>query len=173
MSRSRETPVNIGGGIGGQGAFVAAFGCGPSGPHNFAFDSYFRGIWRRRIFLWETALCTGSEGTGTSADCHLACRHRGNRLPDGGKRLVRAFAARSAATPARSRRHLSQPKNAPIGRPTIEALREAGLAHVLAISGLNMVLAAGTFLIGARTLLSLVPGLRTGLRSRNSPLAGR
>ena len=30
---------------------------------------------------------------------------------------------------------------------------------MLAISGLNMVLAAGTFLIGARTLLSLVPGL--------------
>ncbi len=46
-----------------------------------------------------------------------------------------------------------------ISRETVEVLRQAGLAHVLAISGLNMALAAGTFLIGARTVLSMVPGL--------------
>lgn len=46
-----------------------------------------------------------------------------------------------------------------ISREAVEMLRAAGLSHVLAISGLNMVLAAGTFLIGARTLLSFVPGL--------------
>ena len=41
---------------------------------------------------------------------------------------------------------------------TVEALRQAGLAHVLAISGLNMVLAAGTFLVGARMLMASIPG---------------
>ncbi len=46
-----------------------------------------------------------------------------------------------------------------IDRDTVQTLRTAGLAHVLAISGLNMVLAAGTFLIGARTLLAMIPGL--------------
>ncbi|WP_439628498.1 ComEC/Rec2 family competence protein [Shinella sp.] len=45
-----------------------------------------------------------------------------------------------------------------IGADTVEALRQAGLAHVLAISGLNMVLAAGTFLVGARMLMALIPG---------------
>jgi competence protein ComEC len=59
-----------------------------------------------------------------------------------------------------------------ISRPTIEALREAGLAHVLAISGLNMVLAAGTFLIGARTLLSLIPGLAHRLPIKKLAAAG-
>ncbi len=45
-----------------------------------------------------------------------------------------------------------------ISPATVEALRQAGLAHVLAISGLNMVLAAGTFLVGARLALALLPG---------------
>lgn len=46
-----------------------------------------------------------------------------------------------------------------ISRDSIAALRNSGLGHVLAISGLNMVLAAGTLLVGLRTGLSLVPGL--------------
>ncbi|WP_281517423.1 ComEC/Rec2 family competence protein [Ferranicluibacter rubi] len=46
-----------------------------------------------------------------------------------------------------------------ISRDSITALRNSGLGHVLAISGLNMVLAAGTLLVGLRTGLSLVPGL--------------
>ncbi|PYE42566.1 ComEC/Rec2-related protein [Rhizobium sp. PP-F2F-G20b] len=46
-----------------------------------------------------------------------------------------------------------------ISGDSITALRNSGLGHVLAISGLNMVLAAGTLLVGLRTGLSLVPGL--------------
>lgn len=57
-------------------------------------------------------------------------------------------------------------------RPTIEALRKAGLAHVLAISGLNMVLPVGTFLIGARTLLSLIAGLAHRLAIKKLAVAG-
>ena len=40
-----------------------------------------------------------------------------------------------------------------------EALRVSGLAHITAISGLNMALAAGIFFVGLRGLLSLVPAL--------------
>ncbi|MBB4187979.1 ComEC/Rec2-related protein [Sinorhizobium terangae] len=59
-----------------------------------------------------------------------------------------------------------------ISRETVETLRAAGLSHVLAISGLNMVLAAGTFLVGARTLLSLVPGLAERLPIKKIAAAG-
>lgn len=45
-----------------------------------------------------------------------------------------------------------------ISKQTTEALRLAGLAHIVAISGLNMALAAGIFFIGLRTVLSLFPG---------------
>lgn len=40
-----------------------------------------------------------------------------------------------------------------------EAMRDSGLAHVLAISGLHMVIIAGTVFWLARALLALVPGL--------------
>ncbi len=60
-----------------------------------------------------------------------------------------------------------------IDRDTVETLRTAGLAHVLAISGLNMVLAAGTFLVGARTVLAMIPGVAHRFPSARSPPSGR
>jgi competence protein ComEC len=46
-----------------------------------------------------------------------------------------------------------------ISEATVEALRATGLAHILAISGLHMALAAGTFFLGLRKLTALFPGL--------------
>ena len=42
---------------------------------------------------------------------------------------------------------------------TLQDLRDAGLAHLLAISGLHMALFAGTLFWGVRAALALVPGL--------------
>ncbi|WP_340161919.1 ComEC/Rec2 family competence protein [uncultured Hoeflea sp.] len=46
-----------------------------------------------------------------------------------------------------------------ISKPTVDALRATGLAHILAISGLHMALAAGTLYVGIRKGLALFPGL--------------
>jgi competence protein ComEC len=46
-----------------------------------------------------------------------------------------------------------------IGEPTNEVLRSAGIYHIVSISGLHMVLAAGTFFWLVRSLLALVPEL--------------
>lgn len=46
-----------------------------------------------------------------------------------------------------------------ISRPTVDALRATGLAHILAISGLHMALAAGTLYIGIRKGLAVFPSL--------------
>lgn len=43
--------------------------------------------------------------------------------------------------------------------PTVDALREAGLAHILAISGLHMALFAGAVFAGLRAFLALFPSL--------------
>lgn len=46
-----------------------------------------------------------------------------------------------------------------ISEETVMALRSAGLAHILAISGLHMVLASGTLFLSIRVVLSLFPSL--------------
>ncbi|MEZ0170596.1 ComEC/Rec2 family competence protein [Microvirga sp. TS319] len=46
-----------------------------------------------------------------------------------------------------------------IGTPTNDVLRAAGIYHIVSISGLHMVLAAGTFFWIVRALLALGPGL--------------
>ena len=46
-----------------------------------------------------------------------------------------------------------------MSRQATEALRLSGLAHITAISGLNMALASGIFFVGLRMALSLLPGL--------------
>lgn len=158
LSRSRETPVGIGGGIEGRARLSPPSGAALPGLNDFAFDSYFKGIGAVGYFYGKPQAVSNVEnvargrvaawraGTGeTIARWReaIGARIRGTIGGDAG-----AIAAALVTAEERA-----------ISRPAIEALREAGLAHVLAISGLNMVLAAGTFLIGARTLLSLVPGL--------------
>lgn len=46
-----------------------------------------------------------------------------------------------------------------ISEETVTSLRNAGLAHILAISGLHMVLASGTLFLTLRAVLSLFPSL--------------
>ncbi|MBA69070.1 MAG: hypothetical protein CML30_09370 [Rhizobiales bacterium] len=46
-----------------------------------------------------------------------------------------------------------------ISEATVETLRATGLAHILAISGLHMALAAGTFFLGLRKIAALSPQL--------------
>ncbi|MBB4064912.1 ComEC/Rec2 family competence protein [Gellertiella hungarica] len=50
-----------------------------------------------------------------------------------------------------------------ISAATVENLRRSGLAHIIAISGMNMVLAAGVFFVGLRSLLSLSVGFSQAL----------
>ncbi len=50
-------------------------------------------------------------------------------------------------------------KRGQISEETNEALRGAGIYHVVSISGLHMVLAAGLFLWSLRAFLALLPGL--------------
>lgn len=158
LSRSREAPVAIGDGIEGKARLSPPSGAALPGLNDFAFDSYFKGIGAVGYFYGAPAAIANPQGSASDGIATwwvragetvarwretIGARIRGTIGGDAG-----AIAAALVTAEERA-----------ISRPAIEALREAGLAHVLAISGLNMVLAAGTFLIGARTMLSLIPGL--------------
>lgn len=58
-----------------------------------------------------------------------------------------------------------------ISAGTMEALRLSGLAHIVAISGLNMALASGIFFVGLRLAFSLFRPLRSAGPSRKSRLS--
>lgn len=129
----------------------------PSGPalpglNDFAFSSYFRGIGATGFFYKPPqAVATadlGAEGWLEMADMWLyrlrAAIAERIRTTIGGD--AGAFAA-SIVTDERQA----------ISPETMEALRVSGLAHIVAISGLNMALASGIFFVGMRLAFSLFP----------------
>jgi ComEC/Rec2-related protein len=158
LSRSREAPVAIGGGIEGKVRLSPPSGAALPGLNDFAFDSYFRGIGAVGYFYGAPAAIANPQRSAPAgiATCSVRAGEIIARWRETIGARIRGTIGGDAGAIAAA---LVTAEERAISRPTIESLREAGLAHVLAISGLNMVLAAGTFLIGARTLLSLIPGL--------------
>ncbi|MCV9997162.1 ComEC family competence protein [Pararhizobium sp. YC-54] len=158
LSRSGQPPVGIGGGIEGRARLSPPSGAALPGLNDFAFDSYFKGIGAVGYFYGKPQAVPGvEEKTGsTIAGWRAGMGETIARWREAIGARIRGTIGGDAGAIAAA---LVTAEERAISRPAIEALREAGLAHVLAISGLNMVLAAGTFLVGARTLLSLVPGL--------------
>ncbi|MBP1886981.1 ComEC/Rec2 family competence protein [Sinorhizobium mexicanum] len=148
----------------------------PSGPalpglNDFAFDAFFKGIGAVGFFYgaprqaldgdiaaFRTDISLFAQGMAFLADMREAVGDRIRTVVGGDTGAIAAA--------------LITAEERAISRETVETLRAAGLSHVLAISGLNMVLAAGTFLVGARTLLSLVPGLAERLPVKKIAAAG-
>ncbi len=153
VTRSRHEPFPIGSAIEGKVRLSP-----PSGPalpdlNDFAFDAFFKGVGAVGFFYGAPHRAVDGNGDlslSLQATARLAALREAV-----GNRIRAAIGGDTGAIAAA----LVTGEERAISRETVEMLRAAGLSHVLAISGLNMVLAAGTFLIGARTLLSLVPGL--------------
>jgi ComEC/Rec2-related protein len=152
LARSRHQPAQIGETISGRARISP-----PSGPalpalNDFAFSSYFDGIGAVGFFYGAPKKQAAAPSTRSwSAEIEsqlfdlrstIATRIRETVPSDAG-----AFAA---AIVTDERRAISQ--------ETTEALRLSGLAHIVAISGLNMALAAGIFFVGVRTVLSVFTG---------------
>jgi competence protein ComEC len=170
LSRSRTAPVEIGSGIEGKARLSPPSGPALPGLNDFAFDSYFKGIGAVGYFYGEpVAVAAQPEPGGGLAAWRARVEETIARMREAIGARIRGTIGGDAGAIAAA---LVTAEERAISRPTIEALREAGLAHVLAISGLNMVLAAGTFLIGARTLLSLIPGLAHRLPIKKLAAAG-
>ena len=152
LARSRHDPAEIGDDLSGRARLSPPSGPALPGLHDFAFSSYFDGIGAVGFFYGAPKRQAGGTPSGPFMSrveawlfdlrSEIATRIRKTVPGDAG-----AFAAAIVTDERRA-----------ISEKTTEALRLSGLAHIVAISGLNMALAAGIFFVGVRTVLSLFTG---------------
>ncbi|MCJ9750617.1 ComEC family competence protein [Neorhizobium sp. BETTINA12A] len=152
LARSRHEPAQIGETISGRARLSPPSGPALPGLNDFAFSSYFDGIGAVGFFYGAPKKQAAGPSTRSwIADIEsrlfdlrsaIATRIRETVPGDSG-----AFAAAIVTDERRA-----------ISKGTTEALRLSGLAHIVAISGLNMALAAGIFFVGVRTVLAVFMG---------------
>ncbi len=169
LSRSPHAPLAIGAAIEGRARLSPPSGPALPGLNDFAFDSFYRQIGAVGYFYGapDSAPVDSAATDNRSLWAEVAERLAATR-EHVGERIRTVIGGDTGALAAA----LVTAEERAIGRDTVEMLRQSGLAHVLAISGLNMVLAAGTFLIGARTILSAVPGLAQRVAVKKIAAAG-
>lgn len=158
LARSAHEAATLGQRIEGRVRLSPPSGPALSGLNDFSFSSYFNGIGAVGYFYGRPEVGDDTPAAVSSLPglvLHPVKQWLASLRGAIGTHIRQTIGGDAGAIAAA----LVTAEERAIGDETIEALRQSGLAHVLAISGLNMVLAAGTFLIGARTLLCLVPGL--------------
>lgn len=133
----------------------------PSGPafvggNDFAFDAYFNGVGASGFFYGKPERITD----GSARSCWnqlLSCLDRGlYRLRAWIAAHIRETIGGDSGAFAAS---IITDERRAISTEAMDALRLSGLAHIVAISGLNMALAAGIFFVGMRQVLSLSQSL--------------
>ncbi|WP_246660183.1 ComEC/Rec2 family competence protein [Rhizobium sp. FKL33] len=143
--------IDLGEGIEGRARLTPPSGPALRGLNDFAFDAYFSDLGAQGYFYgapepWDAPSSADEanllrRAVGWIEPLRLAISARIRSILPGD---VGAFAASMVTDDRRA-----------ISKETTEALRLSGLAHIVAISGLNMALAAGLFFVGLRMALSL------------------
>lgn len=152
LARSGHSPAAIGDQLNGRARLSPPSGPALPGLNDFAFQSYFQGIGAVGFFLGppQTASIATDADIGVVERFDRALFSLRDRISNRIRSLLPgdpgAFAASIITGERRS-----------MSDEATEALRTSGLAHITAISGLNMALAAGIFFVGLRALLSLFP----------------
>lgn len=158
VARSSHAPRGEGETISGRVRLSPPSGPAMPGLTDFAFDAYFKGIGAVGYFYGTPApgsiLAEGKSGYWQRVTNAITALRRiaGERIRAALPGDTGAFAT---AIVTGERRAMSG--------ATASALRLSGLAHVIAISGLHMALAAGLFFVGFRLLLSLSQGIAHAL----------
>ncbi|MDL2398593.1 ComEC/Rec2 family competence protein [Rhizobium mayense] len=153
--RKQPQPFELGDRIQGRARLTPPAGPALPGLNDFAFSAYFDGIGANGFaYGMPTLLSPASDVAEGSvldkADIWLAGLRSsiGDRIRTLLPGDTGAFAASLVTDERRA-----------ISEDTTEALRTSGLAHIIAISGLNMALSAGIFYVGLRYGLSLFFGV--------------
>ncbi|MFB9951978.1 ComEC/Rec2 family competence protein [Rhizobium puerariae] len=152
LARARHKPAETGDRLVGRVRISPPSGPALPGLHDFAFSSYFDGVGAVGFFYGAPKNEGISQSTdGWSAELKSRLFDLRSTIADHIRETVPGDAGAFAAAIVTDERRA-------ISEETTEALRLSGLAHIIAISGLNMALAAGIFFVGARSLLSLFTG---------------
>lgn len=149
LARARHEPVQTADTISGRVRLSPPSGPALPGLNDFAFSSYFDGIGAVGFFYGAPK---GSRDAGHPhgwfSDIERWLFDLRGMIGGHIRATVPGDAGAFAAAIVTDERRA-------ISDETVEALRLSGLAHIVAISGLNMALAAGIFFVGVRTILSL------------------
>ncbi|OQP88029.1 hypothetical protein BTR14_00645 [Rhizobium rhizosphaerae] len=151
LSRGRGPPVAIGRQIEGRARLSPPSGPALRGANDFAYDAYFAGIGAVGYFYGTPRDFGPAPAQGLLRETLMRIAILREAVGTHIRGLVGGPTGALAAA-------LVTGEERAIDPALVEAMRLSGLGHVLAISGLNMALAAGTLLVGLRTGLSLLPG---------------
>jgi competence protein ComEC len=167
LVRGAKQPFELGDVIEGRARLSPP--AGPALPrlNDFAFSAYFDGIGANGFFYGAPKkVAMHSEQAGSAGEAILEGLYElrsgiGDRIRSILPGDTGAFAASLVTDERRA-----------ISDETTDALRQSGLAHIVAISGLNMALSAGIFFVGLRILLSLFPGIAQAWPTKKIAAAG-
>lgn len=153
LARSGHEPIAIGAGIRGRARISPPSGPALPGLNDFAFAAYYDGIGAVGYFYGAPEAEPVAEGGDDSVlqRLELTLYAARSAIGDRIRSVVPGDAGAFAAAIVTDERRA-------ISKETTEALRLSGLAHIIAISGLNMALAAGIFFVGVRAGLSVFTG---------------
>lgn len=155
LSRGGGEPIALGATLRGKVRLSPPSGPALPGLNDFAFTSYFRGIGATGFFYKSPQALVSPVGDARPdkgwlewADMRLYGLR--NAIAERIRTTIGGDAGAFAASIITDERQA-------ISAETMEALRLSGLAHIVAISGLNMALASGIFFVGLRLAFSLFP----------------
>lgn len=153
--RKQAEAFNLGDRIQGRARLTPPAGPAVPGLNDFAFSSYFNGIGANGFAYGTPTLLSPTGDIASSSWLEAADLWLAGLRNSIGDRIRRTLPGDTGAFAA----SLVTDERRALSKETTEALRMAGLTHIIAISGLNMALSAGIFYIGLRYLFSLFPGL--------------
>ena len=166
LARGKGRPAALGETLTGRARLSPPSGPALPGLNDFAFASYFDGVGAVGFFLGAPR---PSAAVVETVDVLSRTAAMLASVRDGISMRIRSViegdpGAFAASIITGERRSMS--------KEATEALRLSGLAHITAISGLNMALAAGICFVGLRMLLSLMPGLAQSVAIKKIAAAG-
>ncbi|EJF83813.1 hypothetical protein MCU_00481 [Bartonella elizabethae Re6043vi] len=140
----------IGDGLYGKVKLRAFSGPVRPGGYDFSFHNYFKGIGAQGVYLGKPRKISISQSDGIFA---IVLQKIENLRMKMTQRIRLALEGEKGSVAAA----LITGQRAGISNETNEALRVAGLAHILSISGLHMALLSGLVLLTIRSFLAFFP----------------
>ncbi|PDV89611.1 hypothetical protein CO652_04415 [Rhizobium sp. H4] len=169
IARGADAPFKIGDIITGRARLTPPAGPALPALNDFSFGAYFDGIGANGFFYGAPEKVDSQTGPQPARSTSEALLEWLYQLRSGiGDRIRSILPGDTGAFAAA----LVTDERRAISKETTEALRQSGLAHIVAISGLNMALSAGIFFVGFRMLLSLVPGVAQAYPTKKFAAAG-
>jgi len=169
VARINDRPARLGERVSGLARLSP-----PSGPalpelNNFGFDAYFSGNGAVGYFYGAPKLVPDASGQVVTGGIWSQINNQLNSIRSMIGTRIQSILPGDTGAFATS---MVTDERRAISKETTEALRLSGLAHIVAISGLNMALASGIFFVGFRTILSLVPGIAHRFNTKKIAAAG-